>query len=1064
MIKKLTSILIILSIHFYMSFSQEKLQPDSSLVNGLKFRSIGPGMASGRIADFAVNPSNPFEYYVAVASGHIWKTTNNGTSWKPVFDDYGVYAIGCLSMDPANTNVVWAGTGENNSQRALGYGNGVYKTLDGGKTWKNMGLETSRQVGKILIDPRNTDIVYVAAEGSVWGPGGDRGIYKTINGGEKWKKILEISENTGAYDLKFHPENPDIIYATTHQRRRRSFTKINGGPESAFYKSTNAGKDWEKKVSGLPNVHLGRIGLSVTPANPDYVYAIVEAADGEDGFYRSTDQGESWNRMSDYSSSGQYYTTIYADPIDPEKIYSMDTWSMISEDGGKTWKKLSHKKRHVDDHALWIDPKATDHLIIGGDGGIYESFDGGKTWKFVHNLPVTQFYRINVDNSEPFYRVYGGTQDNNTYGGPSQNLYQGGVSSDEWFITIGGDGFWVAIDPEDPNIIYSEYQYGNAYRYNHANGELVYIKPQERKDELTYKWNWDAPLILSNHSNTRLYMAANKLFVSENQGNSWKVISDDLTAQKDRNDFKVMGKFWSGDAVAKDVSTSQYGTLVSLSESPVKKGMLFTGSDDGVIHFTENNGETWSRAVECPGVPKYTYVSDIFASRFDENVVYATFNNLKSNDFKPYVFRSNDKGKSWTSISSNLPEGSVHTISQDTKDPNMLFCGTEFGIFVSFNNGDKWIQIKNGIPDISVRDIVIQERENDLVLATFGRGFYILHDYNALREINSVEAQSDAHIFSIKDAKLYIPRYKRRSSFGDDFFMIDNLPYGAEFTFWLKDDFKTEKEKRQEKDAELFEQGDKIKVNTWEDDRLEKLEESPYLLFVIEDAEGNTIRKIPAKAEKGINRIYWDLHYEDITPVKNTLKEFDPMKEKEGGFYTMPGTYQVSIWASKKGILKPFSEKVSFEVKALESSNFNDADRSKTVNYQKEVTKLSSAILKADQQLTQNKNSIQQLKQSNFRSGNLSVEINEQLARLERENADLIFKLKGYSAKASSEEIPPSPKTLYSRYYFLIESLTSSSEPVNEGQLQTLEILKYEFGELMTDLEKITNEIEEMKQ
>lgn len=1039
--------------------AQEKLSPDSSFVNSIALRNIGPARASGRIADFAVNPKNPFEFYVAVASGHIWKTTNNGTTWKPVFDNYGAYAIGCLAIDQNNPNIVWAGTGENNSQRALGYGNGVYKSVNAGKSWKNMGLKTSRQVGKILIDPRNSDVVYVAAEGSVWGPGGERGIYKTIDGGKTWNRVLEISENTGAYDLEFNPANPDIIYATSHQRRRRSFTKINGGPESAFYKSTDAGKNWKKSNKGLPGVHLGRIGLSVTPANPDYVYAIVEAADGKGGFYRSTDEGESWNKMGDYTSSGQYYTTIIADPLDPNKVYSMDTWSKVTFDGGKNWNKLSTKKRHVDDHALWIDPKLTDHIRIGGDGGVYESYDGGQTWSFSGNLPVTQFYRVAVDNSEPFYYVYGGTQDNNTFGGPSQNLTTSGVANEDWFVTLGGDGFWVAIDPEDPNIVYSEYQYGNVYRYNRENKESVYIKPQEPKGELTYKWNWDAPMILSPHSNTRLYMGANKVFVSEDKGNSWTTISDDLTAQKDRNDFKVMGKHWSGDAVAKDVSTSQWGTLVSFAESSAKEGLLFAGSDDGVISISDDKGQNWKQTKSFPGVPQYTYVSDICPSRFDENVVFASFNNHKSDDFKPYVFMSKDKGKSWTSISSDLPEGAVWTIAQDFKDPNMLFVGTEFGLYISYNKGKKWMPINNGLPSIAVRDITIQERECDLVLATFGRGFFILHDYSFLREIASVDANTKAEIFPVKEAKLFVPQRRSRSSWGDDFYLVKNLPFGAEFTYYLKEDIKTDKAIRQKKDAELFKTGDKIDVNTWEEDRIEGLEEKPYLIFVIEDKDGNVVRKFTSKAKKGIHRVYWDLKHPGIMPVKKDLKEFDPLKEENGGIYVIPGEYSVSIYASEKGKITAISDKETFMVKALDISKFDDASRSNTVDFQKDISKLAKEIVNVSNELDEAKKDIAKLKQINLRSGNLNPEINEKLIAAEMLAAELILKLEGYEAKASSEEIPPSMVPIEQRLSFIIYGSMRSSEPTSTAQKESAEIIKQEFSELKTQFEKLKADI-----
>jgi len=508
--------------------------PDSGY-GGLKFRNLTPAFVSGRISDFAVNPNNHSEYYVSVAAGHIWKTTNNGTTFKPVFENYGAYSLGCLAMDPNNTNVVWAGTGENNHQRALSYGNGVYKTVNGGKNWKNMGLKESMHIGMIAIDPHNSDIVYVAAEGSAWGPGGDRGLYKTIDGGKNWEKIFEISEHTGVNNVVLSPDDSELIYITTEQRRRRTQIRIGGGPESNVYKSKDGGMNFKKITSGIPGVDKGGMGLAVSPVNPNVVYVMVEAAMGKGGFFKSTDRGESFSKMSDYNTSGQYYGEIYCDPVDVNTVYATETRSRFTVDGGKTWKVLGNNHRHVDDHAFWMDPGDTNHYLIGGDGGVYETFDRGKHFIHKTNLPLTQFYRVNVDNTEPFYFVYGGTQDNSSLGGPSNSLYRDGISRGEWVITLGGDGFWQAIDPEDPNIVYSEYQYGNLYRHDKQSGENTNIKPRERLGEDTYKWNWNTPLIISKHSKTRLYMAANKVFKSDDRGNSWQVMSEDITTGLSRD-------------------------------------------------------------------------------------------------------------------------------------------------------------------------------------------------------------------------------------------------------------------------------------------------------------------------------------------------------------------------------------------------------------------------------------------------------------------------------------------------------------------------------------------------
>ncbi|MCK4745701.1 MAG: hypothetical protein KAT15_01630, partial [Bacteroidales bacterium] len=456
-----------------------------AIFSGLKWRSIGPAMTSGRVADFAVNPKNHSEWYVAIASGNVWKTTNNGTTFKPVFDKYGSYSTGVITMDPNNHNVLWLGTGENNHQRALGYGDGVYKSEDGGESWKNMGLKESRHIGGIVVDPRDSDVVFVAAEGSAWGPGGERGLYKTVDGGETWRKVLEISENTGVNNVVMDPVDPDVMYATSEQRRRHVFTKIGGGPESAVYRSTDGGETWEKAMKGLPKVHIGGMGIAVSPANRDVLYLIMEAAEGKSGFFRSENRGASWTHMSDHAASGQYYNEIYCDPVDVNKVYSMETRSVVTLDGGKTWKSLGNDNRHVDDHAFWVDPADTEHFLIGGDGGVYESYDGGKTFQFKTNLPVTQFYRVFIDNEYPFYNVYGGTQDNNTLAGPSMNKSSAGVTNEDWKAIKGGDGFWAAVDPEDPNIVYCESQYGNVSRYDRRSGEGIGIKPRPRKGEDT---------------------------------------------------------------------------------------------------------------------------------------------------------------------------------------------------------------------------------------------------------------------------------------------------------------------------------------------------------------------------------------------------------------------------------------------------------------------------------------------------------------------------------------------------------------------------------------------------
>ena len=1029
---------------------------NSGILSGLKFRSIGPAFTSGRIADFAVNPKNKSEWFVAVASGHIWKTTNNGTTFEPVFDNYGAYSTSCVVYDPNNTFVLWAGTGENNHQRSLGYGNGVYKTIDGGKTWKNMGLKDSRQIGKILIDPRSSDIVYVAAEGSVWGAGGDRGLYKTTDGGKNWKKILEISENTGVNNIIMDPRNPDVLYASSEQRRRHVFTKIGGGPETAIYKSTNAGETWDKLTSGLPGVDMGGIGLAISPVNPDIVYAIIEAAGDASGLYRSNDRGASWQKMSGHVAQGQYYNEIYCDPKDPDKVYSVETVSQVTEDGGKTWKPVGNNKRHVDDHAMWIDPDDTKHFFIGGDGGIYETFNMGADFIFKSNLSVTQFYRVQVDNSLPFYYVYGGTQDNNSMGGPSRSVRGEGVLSDDWFVTNGGDGFWSQIDPINPDIVYAESQYGGMVRYDRKSQESVDIRPEPRQGEDSYKWNWNTPLIISPHSHTRIYCTANKVFRSDDMGNSWQVISDDLTAKIDRNTWPVMGKYWPSDAVQKDNSTSLYGTIISFDESPVKEDLLYAGTDDGLIQVTEDAGKNWRKIDKFPGIPENTYVSDIFASRFDENVVFASFDNILRDDFKPYILKSTDKGKSWVSIAGNLPEnGTIHTILQDFINPDLLFVGTEFGCYFTVDGGKNWIKLSSGIPDVQVRDMTIQKRENDLVLATFGRGFYILDDYSPLRLITRDTLQKkDAIIFPVKDALMYIPTDGKYGQ-GSSVFIAKNPDFGAIFTYYLKDVPKTMKEIRKEKEKELFKKGSPIPQPSDSLLRVEKNETPPYLTFTITDEKGNVVRVFKKAPSKGISRVNWDLRYQSVRSVDGSDK-YDPFKDNGSTVLAMPGKYFVSLSLTAGGETKPLSTPVGFNAVILNNATLPASERAALVAFHQKVSELTRVMQGTEQYaeglLKETRDMIQTINNAPKASPDLmkkAMEIQKQLDEI----LNIRFNLR--TSHPSSEESPPAPVPLNERLGKIAYVTYGSTSAPTKGQTDAYKILEDEFPPVYEKVKKI---------
>ena len=1021
---------------------------------GLSWRPIGPAHTSGRIADFAVNPKNPKQFFVGVASGHVWKTDNSGITWKPVFDNYGAYAIGCLAMDPTNANVIWAGTGENNHQRALGYGDGVYKSVDGGKSWTNMGLKNSRQVGMILINPKNPDIVYVAAEGSVWGPGGDRGLYKTTDGGKTWAKVLAISENTGINCAVMDPRDPDVIIASSEQRRRHVFTKIAGGPETAIHKTTDGGKSWRKITSGLPSVPMGGIGLAISPANPDVVYAIIDAAEDGGGFFRSTDRGESWSKMGGHYAQGQYYNEIYCDPKEVDTVYSVETVTQFTRDGGRTWQVLGNDRRHVDDHALWIDPADTAHILIGGDGGIYETYDGGQTWRFVSNLPVTQFYRVAVDNSEPFYYIYGGTQDNGSMGGPSRNLSVDGVTSDEWFFTVGGDGFVAQIDPQDPNIAYGESQYGYVNRYDRKSQESFSIKPQPRKDELTYRWFWDTPFFISPHSHTRLYIAANKVFRSDDRGDSWEVISEDLSAGIDRNSLPVMGKYWSADAVGKDVSTSQYGLIVSLEESTVKENLLYAGTDDGLIQVTEDAGKAWRKIDTFPGVPAHTYVSDVTPSRFDENVVFASFNNTLNDDFKPYLLKSPDKGRTWVSIAANLPaNGGVHTIVQDPVDADLLFVGTEFGVFATVDGGKDWFALKNGMPTISVKELAIQSRENDLVAATFGRGLYVLDDYTPLRHMKPEMLAREIQLFPIKDALIYIPSSGKYGQ-GATAFTAPNPEYGAVFTYYLKDAYQTKKELRQKQEKELFDKGARIPIPTWDQQRLENMEHKPYLLFTVSDEAGHVVREIRTAPAKGVNRVVWDLKYRPFSPVPAASK-FDPFRKDDPGFMVMPGRYKVTVAKVIDDAVTPLGESREFTVKILRNAALAAENRAELVEFQKkvaEMTRVAQGTLEESDALAAR---LLRIRQTVVSLPGAAADLLPKVVKAEKALDEILFAFRGHEAKASFEEIPPSHMPLQNRIYELIGIQVATTAKPGKCQIDNCNIILEELRPLVEKLKAV---------
>lgn len=919
---------------------------------GIKLRLVGPAVISGRVVAFAVNPKNRAEYYAAAASGGVWKTINAGTTWTPVFDGEGSYSIGTVILDPKNPSIVWVGTGENNAQRSVSWGDGVYKSEDGGHSWKNMGLKKSEHIGRIVIDPRDSRTLYVAAQGPLWSSGGDRGLFKTTDGGKTWKNVLPyVTDNTGVTDVVMDSDNPDTLYAATWQRRRHVFTYISGGPESAIYKTNDAGETWTKLKSGLPTGDLGRIGLAIAPGDSSMIYATVEAEAGKSGIFRSTDYGATWEKRTGNIAQAMYYAQLTVDPKDKDRVYMPNVYFQVSDDGGKTFHALGERSKHVDNHVIWIDPNDTNYYLVGCDGGIYDSYDRGATWNFMGNLPLGQFYDVTYDFAKPFYYVYGGTQDNSSWGGPSRNKSASGIVNSDWFQTHGGDGFRSQVDPQDPNTIYAELQYGNIVRFDRRTGEAVGVQPQEGKNDPPNRWNWDSPVIISPHSHTRLYFASQRLYRSDDRGDTWKPISGDLTRHIDRNTLPVMGKIWSADAIAKNESTSPYGNIVALAESPKQEGLIYVGTDDGLIQVTEDNGAHWTKYETFPGVPDKTYVSRIIASPANADTVYAAFDNHKNGDYKPYLLRSTDRGKTWTSIVANLPEtGPVLAIAEDTVNDKLLFAGTEYGLWFSVDSGKKWVQLKGNFPTIAVRDVVVQPRDGDLIVATFGRGIYILDDLTPLRLLSDKTFSEKAVTFPVKDTLMYIqtrPVGGRGKAFqGESYYTADNPPYGTTYTYYLKDKLKSLKEKRQDHERQLARQNQPIPYPTAEEFRAEAQEEAPEVFAVVYDSSNQPIRRLEAMNAPGFHRIAWDLRYSSPTlpPERRAESDDEDFFRPSGGPLVMPGKYSIKLFNKVDGIVTEIGQPEVFNVVADTDSPVRPEDRLALEEFQQKVAKLYRAV------------------------------------------------------------------------------------------------------------------------
>ena len=894
----------------------QKYDLKSSQLSGLEFRSIGPAFMSGRIADIAINSENENEWYVAVGSGGVWKTSNSGTTWDPISDDQPFYSTGCITIDPHNSSKIWLGTGENVGGRHVGIGHGVYLSENGGEKWKYMGLKSSEHISKIIVSPDDPNLIFVASQGPLWSSGGERGLFRSIDGGKNWKNVLDINKWTGVTDIVIDKNDPNILYAATWQRHRNVAAYMGGGPGTSIYKSIDSGISWFKIDVGLPESNLGKIGLAISPFDSSIIYAAIETDRRNGGVYKTTNSGGSWVKMSDTVSGAtgpHYYQELVASPHVFDKIYLMDTNVQVSENGGKDFYMMNESDKHVDNHSLTFKMSDPNYLLIGTDGGIYESFDDTDSWKFVANLPLTQFYKLAVDDAYPFYNIYGGTQDNNTQGGPSRTLKRSGITNSDWFVLLGGDGHQPATEPGNPNIVYAQSQQGNIHRIDRTNGEATFIKPQNEVGQAYERFNWDAPILVSPHDPKTLFFGSQRVWVSNNRGDDWNSISADLTLNQERLELPIMGKVQSWDNPWDVYAMSTYNTITSLSQSPIDKNIIYAGSDDGLIHYTKDFGENWTKVnvEKLPGVPKGSFVNDIKADLYDSNTVYVLLDNHKFGDYKPYVYKSIDGGKSWINIGNDIPDGFLcWRIVQDHIDKNLLFLGTEYGIYVSFNGGNNWVEFSNGMPTISIRDLAIQKRENDLVAATFGRGFYVLDDYSSLRFL-SPESLKNNLVFSPRKALQYNPIRSGSTSQGSNTFYAKNPDYGVIFTFYLNDDLLTKKEKRKKAEEKLEKSNSNIPFPGWEELDSEINERSPKIVIEIFDSENKFINRLSADYKKGFNRISWDLKKEININVKSgSTRSYSP------DIRVKPGKYSYNVYIDHNGEVNKIGSKF-FEIERI---------------------------------------------------------------------------------------------------------------------------------------------------
>lgn len=1033
--KRYLSLALILSAS---AFAQSG--PKVELLKGLKFREIGPANMGGRIDDFAVVESNTNIVYAATASGGLWKTVNSGISWKPVFDDQPVSSIGDVTVSQSEPDVVWVGTGEANNRQSSSWGNGVYKSADGGKTWSNMGLKETAHIPRIVIHPANANVVYVAAQGKLWGPNEERGVFKTTDGGKTWSKVLYINPDTGVNDLVMDPQNPDTLYAAAYQRRRTAFGFNGGGPGSGIYRTSDGGVTWKKLSNGLPKGEMGRIGLDVYRRNSNIVYATVESE--ESGIYRSEDKGENWVRMSGTNARPMYFSQVRIDPNNDQRIWEAGVNIAYSEDGGKTFVTNRVTRIHVDFHAIWIDPANSDNMIVGCDGGIHFSRDAGRSWDAREQIAIGQFYEIAFDMAKP-YKVCGGLQDNSSWCGPSATTNVRGITNEDWYTVQGGDGFYAQVDPEEPWIVYAESQDGNVARRDLRTHEARDIRPREDDDKMArYRFQWNTPLLISKHDRKTLYYAGNFVFKSTDQGDNWKRISPDLTSGVDRKTLSIMGKkVEDRTTLSRHDGVAAFPTVTTLSESPVRAGVMWAGTDDGNLHVSRD-GETWKNvAANVPGLPKGTYVSRVISSAYDPGTAYAAFDGHRSDDFNTYLYKTTDYGQTWKSITSGIPKsgGTLHVVREHPRNRDLLFAGGEFGLYVSFDRGENWQELKNNLPRVPVDDIAIHPRENDLILATHGRSVWILDSISALEQMTGKVAESSLQAFDVRPATMW--RMARKRDFdAHDVFIGANPPNGAIIDFWTK-------AKADTKDVKI----------------------------AILDAAGKAVASVrPTSVDAGVNRVVWGLRSD--RPVPPTPQEEaqaarfaaaggDP--PNMGGPLVDPGEYSVEISIGAEKSVKKFTVEEDPRI-----TWFSAADRAKRraaiddlTGMVKRADTLRKRFTAADSGLTALQNSWKRPD-----APKISDDVKKMADALKKSLDEVrpLFALRNFFEPPSAEErkaelAKPEPDfvlpALLQRINAQIQGLESFAAAPSESQMKQIAVVKGALAEAGQSVDRLREQV-----